>query len=57
MRIFVKNQLNNGQSIEFCCGEKEYCLEYDEEKVVDIEEDDCLYFDVVCKPSKVVGNV
>ncbi len=57
MRIFVKNQLNDGLSIEFCCGDKEYCLDYDEEKVIDVEEDDCLYFDVVCKPSKVLSNV
>lgn len=57
MKIFVKNQLNNGLSIEFCCGEKEYCLDYDEEKVIDVQEDDCLYFDIVKSPSKVVCQV
>ncbi len=55
MKIFVKNQLNNGLSIEFCCGDKEYYLDYDEEKVIDVEEDDCLYFDVAYTPSKNVS--
>lgn len=54
MEIHMKNQLNDGLTIEFCCGDKEYCLEHDEEKIIEIEEDVCLYFDVVYKPAKVL---
>jgi hypothetical protein len=46
-KIHVKNQLNNGLTIEFCCGEKEYRLEHDEETIIEIDEDVCVYFDVV----------
>ncbi len=53
MQIYIKNQLNDGLVIEFCCGEKEYRLEYDEETIIEIEEDVCLYLDVVYQPSKV----
>lgn len=47
MQLFIKNQPNNGLAIEFCCGEKEYELSHDEEVIIDIEEDVCMYFDVV----------
>lgn len=53
MRICIKNQLNDGLAIEFCCGEKEYRLEYEEERIIEIEEGDCFYLDVVYPPSKV----
>lgn len=56
-QIYVKNQLNDGLTIEFCCGEKEYLLGPNEEKVIAIEEDVCVYFDVVYKPSNVLSNV
>ncbi len=56
-KIHVKNQLNDGLSIEFCCGDKEYKLDHDEEKTIEVEDEDCLYFDIVCKPSKVPCNV
>ncbi len=46
MNITVKNQLNNGMSIEFCCGEKEYALGPGEETTVEVNEDDCMYLDV-----------
>ena len=51
-KIHVKNQLNNGLSIEFCCGDKEYCLDYDEEATIEVNDEDCLYFDVAKEPSK-----
>lgn len=57
MKIQIKNQLNDGLTIEFCCGDKEYRLDYDEEKVIEIEDGDCIYFDTICKPSKVLCNV
>jgi hypothetical protein len=53
-QIHVKNQLNDGLTIDFCCGDKEYQLETNEEIVIDITEDVCLYLDVVRKPSKVL---
>lgn len=53
-QIHVKNQLNNGLAIEFCCGDKEYKLGPEEETVIEVNEDVCMYFDVVCKPSKVL---
>jgi hypothetical protein len=46
-QIIVKNQLNNGLTIEFCCGEKEYTLKHDEEVTVEVEDGDCMYFDGV----------
>jgi 3-isopropylmalate dehydratase small subunit len=45
-QIFVKNQLNNGLTIEFCCGDKEYQLKHDEKITIEIEDGDCLYFDI-----------
>jgi hypothetical protein len=50
-RIHIKNQLNDKLTIEFCCGNKEYKLDHDEQQPVDIEDGDCLYLDIVCKPS------
>ncbi len=47
MKLHIKNQLNNGLEIEFCCGDKEYQLKNDEETIIEIEEDDCMYFDIV----------
>jgi hypothetical protein len=46
-QILVKNKLNNELTIEFCCGEKEYVLQHDEEVVIEVEEDVCMYFDGV----------
>jgi hypothetical protein len=49
MQIQVKNQLNNGLTIEFCCGDKEYILAHNEETTIDITEDVCMYLDIVRK--------
>ncbi len=47
MKLHIKNQLNNGLTIEFCCGEKEYILDPDEEATIEVQDEDCMYFDVV----------
>jgi len=47
MQLFIKNQLNDGLAIEFCCGKKEYELKHDEEVTIEIKEDVCMYFDIV----------
>jgi hypothetical protein len=47
MQLFVKNQLNDGLTIEFCCGDKEYTLKHDEETTIEIQENVCMYFDIV----------
>lgn len=49
MQIHVKNQLNNGLTIEFCCGDKEYVLAHDEEVTIEVEDEVCMYFDIVRK--------
>jgi hypothetical protein len=54
--LHVKNQLNDGLTIEFCCGEKEYKLGLNEEIVVEIEEDTCMYLDVVYRKDVNLGN-
>lgn len=45
MKLNVKN--DNGNIMEFCCGEKEYVLGPGEEIAVEIEDEDYMYFDVV----------
>lgn len=47
MKVHLKNQLNDGNAIEFCCGEKEYKLLSEEEITIEINDDDCIYLDVV----------
>jgi len=47
VEIHVKNQLGNGLSIQFCCGEREYELKPEEEIAIEVQEGDCLYLDVV----------
>jgi len=47
MQLLIKNQLNDGLTIEFCCGEKEYTLRHDEEATIEVQEDACMYFDIV----------
>jgi len=47
VKLHIKNQLNGGLTIEFCCGQEEYILAPDEEKTVEVQEEDCMYFDVV----------
>jgi hypothetical protein len=47
MKAIIKNQLNGKLAIEFCVGDKEYQLAPDEEITIDVEEDDCVYFDTV----------
>lgn len=47
MKIHVKNQLNNGQEIQFCCGDKEYKLAHEEDVTIEIQDEDVLYLDVV----------
>jgi hypothetical protein len=55
-QIYVKNQLNDGLTIEFCCGDKEFKLNPNEEKTIEIEDGDCVYFDGAYKPAKVLCN-
>lgn len=50
MQIQIKNQLNDKLTIEFCCGDKEYTLAHNEEAVIEINDDVCMYFDVARKP-------
>ena len=47
MKIHIKNQLNSDQTIEFCCGAKEYTLQPDQEIDIEVEDGDCMYFDIV----------
>lgn len=47
MKLHIKNQLNNGLTIEFCCGQEEYTLGPDEEKTIEVGDEDCMYFDIV----------
>ena len=49
MQLYIKNQLNDGLTIEFCCGAKEYMLAPEEEVIIEIEDEDCMYFDGVTK--------
>ncbi len=49
MQIHIKNQLNDGLTIEFCCGDAEHTLAHDEETTIDVQEEDCMYFDIVRK--------
>jgi hypothetical protein len=48
-KIHVKNQLNNGLTIEFCFGDQEFTLKHDEEVTIQIKDEDCMYFDIVRK--------
>lgn len=45
LKINIKNE--NGHTVEFCCGEKEYALGPEEEISVEVKEEDCIYLDVV----------
>lgn len=47
MKLYFKNQLNDGHVIEFCCGEKEFRLEPEEEITIEVQDEDSVYFDVV----------
>ena len=47
LKIHIKNQLNSDQTIEFCCGAKEYTLQPDQEIDIEVEDGDCMYFDIV----------
>jgi hypothetical protein len=49
VKLIIQNQLNDGLTIEFCCGDKEYILSHNEKTTIEIEEDSCMYFDVVYK--------
>jgi hypothetical protein len=49
VKIVAKNQLNNGLTIEFCCGDREFVLAPGETETIEIKEDVCMYFDVVYK--------
>lgn len=41
----LKNE--NGHVMEFCCGEKEYVLKPGEEISIEVNDQDCMYFDEV----------
>lgn len=43
MKIHIKNQMNG--KIEFCCGEKEYELEPGQKITIEVNDEDCMYFD------------
>ena len=47
MKLHIKNQLNDGLAIEFCCGQKEYTLAPEEEVTVEVNDEDCMYFDIM----------
>ena len=47
MKLHIKNQLNKGLAIEFCCGEKEYALGHEEEIEIEVQDEDCMYLDIV----------
>lgn len=53
MKIHIKNQLNT-LTVEFCCGEKEYRLGPGEVIAINIQDEDCMYFDTV-SPNKDVA--
>ena len=46
-KLHVKNQLNG--RIEFCAGEKEYQLEPEQEITIEVNDEDCVYFDTFMK--------
>lgn len=54
-QITVKNQLNDGLTIEFCCGEAEYVLAHNQEVEIEIEGNACMYFDSAYKAEKKTG--
>lgn len=56
-KIHVKNQLNDGLTIEFCCGDKEYVLKYNEDQTIEVSDEDCMYFDIVSKPVKTLQDI
>jgi hypothetical protein len=45
IKLHIKNQALF--RIEFCCGEKEYELEPDQQVTIEVEDEDCMYFDQV----------
>ena len=45
LKLNIKN--DNGYTIEFCCGEKQYVLGPDEEIPIEVKDEDYMYFDVV----------
>ena len=47
MELHVKNQL--WQTVEFCCGTKEYELGPEEEITIEVEDGDYMYIDCVKK--------
>lgn len=47
VKLHIKNQLNKGLEIDFCVGYKEYSLKHDEEITIEVEDEDCVYFDIV----------
>jgi hypothetical protein len=47
MKLHIKNQLNGDLTIEFCCGQEEYTLEPEEEVTLEVQDEDCMYLDIV----------
>ena len=45
MKLNIKNE--NGLTVEFCCGEKEYILKPDEEIAIEVNDEDCMYIDTI----------
>jgi hypothetical protein len=49
-KVIVSNQLNDGLTMLFCCGDKEYSLEYGKQTEIEVTADVYLYLDTVKKP-------
>lgn len=46
-KLHIKNQLNGGLTIEFCSGQNEYVLAPGKEATIEVQDEDCMYFDIV----------
>lgn len=45
MKLHLKNETKH--SIQFCCGDKECALKPGEEITIEVNDEDCMYFDGV----------
>jgi len=39
--------VNGNLTIEFCCGQGEYVLAPEEEVTIEVQDEDCMYLDIV----------
>jgi hypothetical protein len=56
IKVLAKNQLNDSMTIDFCCGDKEYRLEPAESQEIEIQDGDCMYFDIVGRMARPEGQ-